>query len=354
MLDLGEALQHVLCHLSAWERQQLRSTCRALRLDRCLLHSVSGVVCERDVGPLRASDVAYLQKLNLRSIRFNEPPSLFHLHQLSALTGLRKLTLGDVQVADLMPLSCLSGLQQLALVDIDQHVNLGSLTRLSQLRLRRTRSTCTLTELTSLRHLSLTEGSHVGSLTRLSGLTQLQLIDSCDDEWEQAHTASALQTIQALPGLCVLKTAYGQLQALQLTQLTALYLLDIGGALGADLTALSSLKRLGLAGWEGCPPVTAPAITSVFLRWAGYEASFLSLPDLTACTSLQRLLLKMPDECDPTRVLVSADKLPDVPSLRLYVQQDDGWLFFETGLERRLRPRFVKRLTFAWEPEDLR
>ena len=302
--QLGDAFQDVLQHLSARERQHLHSTCRSLRHNTRLLYSITEVRCERGVNPIRAGDLAYLRKLNLESLRFRGLPSLLNLHKLSVLPALTELTLADGRVCNLRSLSCLTGLRQLGLVDIEQRVNLDSLTQFSQLWFYRARSTSALARLTSLQSLSLVDDSHLGSLSQLPRLTHLALLRDCETMfWEPSDISQALQTIAALPGLRVLKTAFGHLEAVSLTQLTALYLVDPPWVLEAGLTVLTSLRRLGLSSWAGSTRISAPGITSVFLRYCGQDEIYL-LPDLAACSALQHILIRFGEDCDMVTVLL--------------------------------------------------
>ena len=353
--DLGEVLRHVAQQLSHIERQKLASTCRALRHAPELLEEITEVTATGTM-PDQAVDLAFLQLLNLQELRLVSVPSLHECQCLSSLTGLRKLVVQQMAVADLLPLRNLPALRALTLSRVDCYVNLEQLsTQLTRLKLRTTASVAAVAELTSLRTLSLCNGAHVSSVAALSELTHLILReDDLHQAWLPGARISTLNTVSLLPRLGALDLPPCLQQPTVLTTLTrlgALYLDRGNNALPAalcDLSMLPALRRLGLVDWTGeCSITAAQTLTSVYLRLTDVAVSgFLPLPDLTGCPSLEHLMLRA-DVDSPAKLVVSEHALPGL-RIRTSVLCYDDQLFFETGLEAQLNVQYVTRLPFTY------
>ena len=240
-------LHHVAVHLQGSELQSLRTSCRALRHSAAILDCVAKVEAPDGHVPETELDLAFLEKLSsLRCLRFHSCPSLFWLYRLSCLQHLQAVQLDWMAIADLMPLCCVSRLRELLLADVQQYLNLGTLTQLSSLRLVYTPCTPQVFDLTSLTRLELNEVDTLAGITALQQLHTLELTHSATLELAPDRAAAMLHDVRQLQGLRALTLGWPAPPAVtSLTQLTALALARHQALLA--LTPLPSLRFLGLA-----------------------------------------------------------------------------------------------------------
>lgn len=156
----------------------------------------------------------------------------------------------DVPALDLSPLSCLTQLQDLALlsgeIEFIQQLKLGSLSPLAGLRSMQrlafeetdVRDVQTLAKLTSLRTLSL-HHSHVTDLQPLTQLLQLEELDL---------SGSPVRNIHALRGLKRLRK------------------LDLTNTQVDDLSALTELPQLAWLGFRATSPHTQAQVQALATR----------------------------------------------------------------------------------------
>ena len=164
------------------------------------------------------------------------------LSPISCLTSLQHLSLDNTPVSDLTPLSHLTSLQRLSLDDtlVSDLTPLARLTSLQRLSLEETpvSDLTPLARLTSLQHLWL-EGTQVSDLTPLARHTSLQFL------WLNGTQVSDLMPLACFTSLRFLSLAGTRVSHLTfLTRFTSLQFLIVGGTSISDLAALARLTSL--------------------------------------------------------------------------------------------------------------
>ena len=357
LLDLGDVLEHVLAHLPGRARQELRSTCRALRTHQAILDSATRVTGQSETVPDSPVDWRLLASLpRLAHLTLNFPASLFRLHHVSGLRSLTRLTISSADRLDLTPLNCMTQLRYLCLDNVEDFTDMKALqlSHFTKLRLEESSSgkrDRELTCLTRLRSLAISDAVHAPYLKQLQQLTELQVI------WDDVNLDAVFAAARHLPALRLLRSAVLCKSVTTLTRLTAL-LLRAGheGHVSDvhDLTALPQLRRLGLEGqhWAGEDeypgvPILAPHITTLFLNMAEHWGgpTMLLVPRVATCHRLEHVMLRL----ETASLLLLVSHLP-LQQLRVSVQTEKGQVFLQMGLEQRVSLRAVKKVSFLKEP----
>ena len=303
-----------------------------------LLSAITTLRGPNGLLPEGPEDVSFLERLpRLTSMQLCKPRSLFDVQRLSGL-HLTELRIAGAYLADLMPLRCLSGLSSLVLRQVWRYQCVEELTRLTSLQLLDTPAIAAISTLTTLSTLTMTHHHHKqGALIpSLPALTRLSV--ACSQQYG-AHIGKAMAAFALLPALRALSTTVWDCSHGDVPQLSRLSTLSVVYGSGVpstqDFSALPGLQQLELANFEGAPTVIAPSVTMLKLRFMGHAAP-RPFPDITACTSLQKLQVFLYGT--PLAVLLTADKLPPQT------------LAVKSGSARRMLPTPACWWRWAWSP----
>ena len=360
LLDLGDVLKHVLAHLPGRARQDLRSTCRALWTHSAIRASVDCVRSPFEALPERPIDWRILESLpHLAHLRLSHPCSLvnFSPRLASRLTRLTRITIGYTgEDLDLTPLNCATQLRALSFEMVPvklQDLTLSQLTKLRLVDTPRDTDPSGLANFSCLQSLTISSSVFAGCLSQLQRLTQLHLMTSTSGQWGyQGQIQAVNAAAQRLPSLSVLKTWFpNPACTLGLTRLTALLVRAswLDRELH-DLRELPCLQHLGLDGqeWAGTPPFRSSSLTSIFLvpkTGCSQQRQMLLAPDVSLCCALEHIMLRL----EAPVFLVPAAHMPP-QHVRLSVQTEEGEVYQQSGLDRRLHVRAVRKVAFRKEP----
>lgn len=345
LLDLEPGvLQHVALHLSGRALQNLMGTCRLLRASPSLRGAVTKASSTRSYFK-RSHDVPLLlQCTGLQKLHLSSPGSLYHLHGLSVLGSLRKLSIvARLGCGDLAPLAALQQLRALTLESSHPIFFLEDLTQLTRLKLRaHGKCLVNLRGMTCLSRLNLKDALRIPSL--LSHLTRLTRVD-----FGRAVMDSGLEADEAaeyLRQLPAMRVVFAETRLLHvhtgLTHLTALHL-ELGDrAEQLDVSGLSGLLRLGLVHtvpWAFS--IIAPTATFLQLQPYHFERGHHTpLPSMASCPSLQYLKLLAHDSI----VTVAPAQLPAQQVHISALVGEAGQVFKQCGVRHAFSLDFYDQL----------
>jgi Leucine-rich repeat (LRR) protein len=214
-----------------------------LRSHRELSHLIIGSVGVRSLEPL--TDIA-LESLYLK---LQGEPSSYR--SIDRLVSLRSLSLANVGLADLTPISRLPSLSSLDLEGVGavDLMSISSLTTLTDLALTEcdTDPTSLVTALPVLDELRLAGGHPPDFAAMYELLSRLSRLDLAGQEFDPAHLARATN----LKSLQLMKCPISDVTPL--AGLTQLEDLDLDGTLVTDLSPLAGLPRLTKIDVRNCP-----------------------------------------------------------------------------------------------------
>ena len=335
VLDLAEALPHIVSHLGPWDCQNLRNTCKLLRQHAAVVAGISTVQIT-SFGQQGLQRLTALKNLGLRS-----PSMVLDLHMVSGLSRLTRLHVAEASYVDLKCLSCLAFLDTLQMKGVRSYASLGSLQQLKSLLLIEMAAVPAV--LTALTELELCESSQAGRLDRLTQLESLTVRAGRYGaaSWTPQATAALAAAVTGLPALRTLGSSHALVPPLSsLTQLTALMLDGHGMQLPAalqDLRLLTGLVKLGLIRYTGQPDLQSDSVNYLYLAPSHEEhCSEYGIPRLVSCSALKHIMLLVHLAQEAHKCIVYSEQLPGTPST-LWVEQRRGRLLLDVTAAEELR-----------------